>query len=125
MRFARWLYLVAGVYGVLIVLPDYFLEEKLGRDYPPPINHPEFFYGFVGTALVWQIVYLMVGIDPRRYRPMMIPTALAKLSFGIACVVLYAQDRLSLSFLLIVTPDLIFGVLFIIAFFKTAPTPRT
>jgi len=116
---------VAGVYGVLIVLPDYFLEEKLGRDYPPPINHPEFFYGFVGTALVWQIVYLMVGIDPRRYRPMMIPTALAKLSFGIACVVLYAQDRLSLSFLLIVTPDLIFGVLFIIAFFKTAPTPRT
>jgi len=116
--------LVAGVYGVLIVLPDYFLEGKLGRDYPPPINHPEFFYGFVGTALVWQIVYLMVGIDPRRYRPMMIPTALAKLSFGSACVVLYAQDRLSLSFLLIVTPDLIFGVLFLIAFFKTTPAPK-
>ena len=27
--------------------------------YPPTITHPDFFYGFVGVALVWQLVFLL------------------------------------------------------------------
>src|SRR5262245_63460257 len=50
MKFARIVFLVAGIYGLLVVAPQYFLEAKIGRDTPPPITHPEFFYGFVGVT---------------------------------------------------------------------------
>jgi len=40
MTFARRLFLIAGIYGLIVLLPLYFLEEKTGRDYPPPITHP-------------------------------------------------------------------------------------
>ena len=40
MRFAKWVFLLAGVSGVLMVAPLYFLEGRMGQDYPPPINHP-------------------------------------------------------------------------------------
>jgi hypothetical protein len=51
LRFARVVFLVAGIYGILVLLPQYFLEERIGIDSPPPITHPEHFYGFVGVAL--------------------------------------------------------------------------
>ena len=49
MKFARIVFLVAGIYGLLVVAPQYFLEARIGRDTPPAITHPEFFYGFVGV----------------------------------------------------------------------------
>jgi hypothetical protein len=51
MRLARWVFLLAGVSGVLIVAPMYFLEAQIGRDQPPPVNHPEFYYGGVQEKL--------------------------------------------------------------------------
>jgi hypothetical protein len=56
MRFARWVFLAAGVYGVLIMTPHYILEHHVNRHHPPPINHPEFYYGFVGVTLAWQVL---------------------------------------------------------------------
>jgi hypothetical protein len=38
MKFARRIFLIAGVYGLVVLLPMYFLEEKNGRDFPPPIT---------------------------------------------------------------------------------------
>lgn len=38
--FARRVFTVAGVYGILVLVPQYFMEAKVGRDYPPPITHP-------------------------------------------------------------------------------------
>lgn len=54
MLFARYLFCFAAIYGFLVLVPQYFLEEHIGRDYPPPITHPEHFYGFLGVALAWQ-----------------------------------------------------------------------
>jgi hypothetical protein len=51
MRFAKAVFLIAGIYGVMILTPIYFMEGKIGRDTPPAITHPEYFYGFLGTAL--------------------------------------------------------------------------
>lgn len=51
MRFTSRLFLIAGIYGLLVLVPQYFLEEKNGRDYPPAITHPEYYYGFVGVAV--------------------------------------------------------------------------
>lgn len=119
MRFARWLYTIAGIYGLLVLAPQYFMEEMIGRDYPPPITHPEFFYGFIGVALAWQVLFLILGRDPARYRPMMIPSVLEKLSFAMPVLVLYAKNRTSTATLAFGLVDLTLGVLFIAAYIKT------
>jgi len=68
MRVARIVFRVAGVYGFLALLPQYFMEQQIGRDYPPPITHPETFYGFIGIALAWQAAFLVIARDPVRFR---------------------------------------------------------
>lgn len=118
MKFARRLFNIAGIYGLLVLVPQYFMEAKNGRDYPPPINHPEYYYGFVGVAIAWQVLFLILARDPKRYRLMIIPAILEKLSFAIAAFILYAQQRLGTTMLLAASIDLLLGVLFIVAFAK-------
>ena len=50
MRFAKIVFLIAGIYGLLILSPIYFMENKIGRDTALTITHPENFYGFVGSG---------------------------------------------------------------------------
>ncbi|TWU23634.1 hypothetical protein [Bythopirellula polymerisocia] len=50
-KFAKRVFFWAGVYGVILLVPQFFLEAQIGRDYPPAITHPEHFYGFIGVAL--------------------------------------------------------------------------
>lgn len=118
MKFARRLFNIAGIYGLLVLVPQYFMEAKNGRDYPPPITHPEYYYGFVGVAVAWQVLFLILARDPKRYRLMIIPAILEKLSFAIAAFILYAQQRLGTTMLLAASIDLLLGVLFIVAFAK-------
>jgi|SRR5579872_615904 len=47
--------------------------QNRGRDTPPAITHPEYFYGFLGGALAWQFLFLVLSTDPVRYRPMILP----------------------------------------------------
>lgn len=119
MKFARITFLVAAVYGVLALAPQYFLESYIGRTDPPAITHPEFFYGFIGVALAFQIVFLIISRDPVRYRPLMLASVVEKFSFGIAAVVLYVQGRLSANMLGAGLVDLVLGALFIASYFKT------
>src|SRR5262249_47353478 len=93
MRFAKWVFLVAGVSGILMVAPLYFREQGMGEDYPPAINHPEYYYGFAGVTLAWQFLFLVIASDPPRYRPAMLPALLEKASFALAIPVLYALGR--------------------------------
>jgi hypothetical protein len=74
MRFTKIVFLVAGIYGVLILTPIYFMEARIGRDTPPAITHPEYFYGFLGAGLAWQILFLVLSRDPLRYRAMILPS---------------------------------------------------
>jgi hypothetical protein len=120
MKFARIIFLCAGIYGLLALLPQYFLEEQTGRDYPPPVTHPEYYYGFIGVAVAWQVVFLVLARDPARFRPLMIPAVLEKLSFGIPAVILYSQQRLSALMLGGGVVDLILATLFVVAYVKTA-----
>lgn len=118
MKFARRVFYLAGIYGLLVLVPQYFMEAKNGRDYPPPITHPEYYYGFVGVAIAWQVLFLILARDPKRYQPMIIPAILEKFSFAIATIILYAQQRLGTTMLLAGSIDLLLGVLFIIAYMK-------
>jgi hypothetical protein len=118
MAFARWLFWIAGVYGLVALVPQYFLERKVGVDYPPAITHPEYFYGFLGVAVAWQVAFLIIGQDPLRFRPMMLPSALEKLSFTAAAVTLYVQGRLPSVLLAAGFLDLAFAILFLVAWWR-------
>ena len=120
MKFARRVFLIAGIYGLLVLLPLYFLEEKTGRDDPPPITHPEYYYGFVGVAAAWQILLLIISRDPVRFRPMMIPPILAKGSFVAAVTILFLQGRVSATMFGASMVDLLLAILFVIAYLKTS-----
>jgi len=123
MRFAKIVFLVAGIYGLLILTPMYFLENKIGRDTPPAITHPEYFYGFTGVALAWQVLFLVLSTDPVRYRAMILPSILEKVSYGIALIVLLSQGRVALSAFAIGSVDWIFAFLFLAAYFTTKSGP--
>jgi uncharacterized membrane protein YuzA (DUF378 family) len=123
-KFAKRVFLVAGIYGLIVLLPMYLLEEKTGRDFPPPVTHPEFYYGFIGLAVVWQIAFLILSRNPIRYRPMMIPAILEKASFGIPAVVLFLQHRISTFTLAAGLADSLLGFLFVVAYLKTANSPE-
>ncbi|HKE30850.1 MAG TPA: hypothetical protein VKD65_03935 [Candidatus Angelobacter sp.] len=120
MKFAERVFFIAGVYGLLVLLPQYFLEGKTGRDFPPPITHPEFYYGFLGVAVAWQVLFLILAKNPPRYHLMMIPAILEKLSFAVPVMILYAQQRIGAAMLTAGMLDLMFGVLFVVAYVKVA-----
>lgn len=120
MKFARVVFAIAGVWGLLVVTPLYFLFNTLSRQYPPAITHPEFYYGFVGVALAWQIAFLVIASDPVRFRLIMIPSILEKLGYTVAIVVLYLQGHAAQSNLIFAGADLLLCLLFLMAFLKTA-----
>ena len=120
MKFAKRVFLIAGIYGLIVLLPMYLLEEKTGRDFPPPITHPEYYYGFIGVAVAWQVLFLILSRNPIRYRPMMIPAILEKAVFAIPAVILYLQQRISTFTLGAGLVDALLGVLFFVAYLKTA-----
>jgi hypothetical protein len=114
-KFARWTLRLAGIYGLIVLVPHYFMEGHINEQHPPAIGHPEFFYGFLGVGIAWQIAFLIMAQDPVRFRPMLLPSVLEKFSFGIAAVALYFQQRVPDAMLAAGIIDLMWGVLFIIA----------
>jgi hypothetical protein len=122
MRFERLVFLIAGIYGVVAVAPLYFIFDLIGRYDPPAITHPAFFYGFVGVALSWQVAFVILAADPVRYRVMMIPSILEKFSYGGAVVMLFLKGQVRVSDLGFGIIDLMFGCLFLVAYYKTGIT---
>lgn len=116
-RFATRVFLIAGIYGIVVLLPQYFIEWA--ADLPAPIVRPEHFYGFIGVALSWQFVFLLIARDVERYRPLMLAGVLEKLSFGLAVMVLYPAGRVSAGVLGAGVVDLAFGGLFVLAFVRS------
>jgi hypothetical protein len=119
MKFAKTVFLLAGIYGLIVLVPQFFLERKIGVDTPPPITHAEFFYGFVCVAVAWQVLFLILSRDPIRYRPMMIPAMLEKIGFPIAVLILYLQGRVAPAIFIPASLDLVLLFLFIAAYRKT------
>jgi hypothetical protein len=122
MKFANIIFWIAGIWGLLVITPLYFLFDIIGQKDPPPITHPGFFYGFAGCALAWQVAFCFMATDPVRYRPLMLPSILEKATYAIAIVILVMQSRTHPSDLVFAGTDALFGVLFVIAYFKTKPS---
>lgn len=94
MTFAKTTSWLAAIYGVLVLLPGFFLESQFSAATPPAVTHPEFYYGFYGSALVWQFAFILIARDPIRYRPLMLVTVLEKACFLVACLWLWSAGRL-------------------------------
>jgi hypothetical protein len=121
MSFAKIVFWVAAIWGFLVLTPLYFMFDLISRNDPPPITHPGFFYGFVGLGLAWQVAFIVIATDPVRFRPLMIPCILEKVSWSAAVIILVLQGRMHKSDLVFVGTDLLLGLLFLIAYFKTPP----
>lgn len=121
MKFAKIVFWIAAIWGILVLTPLYFIFDTIGRQDPPLITHPAFYYGFVSVALAWQFAFIVIARDPVRFRLMMIPSVLEKFGYGASLVVLYLQHRLRGADLGLGSLDLLFGMLFLVAFFRTSP----
>ena len=119
-QFATRVFRIAAIYGLVVLLPQYVLEDRIGRDSPPPITHPEYFYGFLGIAIAWQLAFLIISRDPVRYRAFMIPAIVEKATFGVATLVLYLAGRLTGQMFGAGLIDLTLGALFVVAYLRTS-----
>ena len=117
--FASRVFWIAALYGFVAIIPQFFLEEKIGRDFPPAITHPEFFYAFLGVVFAWQIAFVLIARDPIRFRPIMIPSALEKIAFGVTAIALYLTGRAGWMPLAAGIIDLVFSSFMLIAYGKT------
>lgn len=120
-RHATWLFRGAAIYGLILLLPMYFLE-KVAASPDATFTHPEYYYGFVGAAAAWQLVYWVIGGDPVRYRAFMPLGGVAKFGFWIPTTLLWLNGRTPTSTFILTNGDLILGIAFFLAW-RTLKTP--
>lgn len=119
MKLAKWTFRTAGIFGLIVMVPILCAEKLIPKIMPPAITHPEFFYGFVILNICWQILYIFLSKDPVRFRPMMIPSFLAKGSGPVALLWLYFQGRISSQWITTTIMDGVFALLFLVSFWIT------
>ena len=122
MKTARIIFGIAAMFGVLALAPGLFGEAQYVALYPPEFAHPVFYYGFIGAALTFQLVYALIATDPLRYRPLMLVGVLGKASFFLPAILLYSAGRLEFGATLLgALGDAVLAVLFIWAWWITRP----
>ena len=112
-RFARSVFLWAGVVGIAELLPLYVGEALVSRVSPPALTHPTFYYGFIGVALAWQVAFVIMSRDPQRYLPLFPALFLEKLLYPVSTYLLFAHGRVSVLELGGASGDLIWLALFV------------
>lgn len=111
-KFASRVYFWAAIYGIPVLALAYF------QPVPDPwhLTH----LGFVGVALVFQGVFLVIARDPRRFEPLMPVTVFEKLSFGIPAVAFWAVGKDDILGAVFGGIDLLLAMLFLVAWRRTA-----
>ena len=114
-RFASRVYIWAAIYGIVALAFAYF------QPVPDPwhLTH----LGFVGTAMVFQGVFLVIARDPRRFEPIMPVTFFEKLCFGVPAVAFAATGQAELASAVFGGIDLLLMALFFIAWSRLRRTP--
>jgi hypothetical protein len=118
-KFAKVVFRIAGVWGLLILTPMYFLADTIARKYPPSLTHLQYYYGFVATAWAFQLAFFVIASDPARFRPLIIPSIFEKAGFVVSCLVLLLRGGITPGEASGAVADLILGILFICAYFTT------
>lgn len=124
MRFARFVFVIAGLWGIAVLTPFYWLVDITGRHYHAPTDYSQFFWGFFSITLTWQIAFLLIGSNPARFRPLMPVAVLEKLGFILTVVSLYTRGRITAVDATAAIPDAVLGALFVAAFAATSSKTR-
>ena len=119
MRLARIVFIGAGIWGLAVLLPFYWLVDITGRHYPAPTEYVQFFWGFFAVAIAWQIAFLVIGSDPVRFRTFMIPAMIEKFGYVAMLTGMYLTSRISELDFQPAIPDGLIGILFVVAFVRT------
>lgn len=119
MRFARVVFAIAGILGLIILLPGFFTIGMVGEQFPPAVTHVDFYYGFLCVTVAWQVAFLVIATDPVRYRPLMIAAMLEKFPYVAMLLLLYSRGQLAPPQLAAVAIDGTLGVLFVVAYRRT------
>lgn len=83
MRFARWSFGIAAVYGLIATIGLYFRA--------PLTPSSLWLFGFAGAAAATQLLYVALALDPTRFWRL-IPIGIAsKLSFGLPVLLLWTR----------------------------------
>jgi hypothetical protein len=109
-------FVVAAIYGFVVISPLYFAEAGIGLNDPPAITHPEYFYGFIGVTLAWQVAFLVIASDPVRYRAIMLAGVLEKVAYAIGTLVLVSRGRVNSVLNVFAVIDLTLCLLFLRSF---------
>lgn len=88
MKSVRIIFALAAAWGFLALVPGLFGEAG---------PQPEYYYGFIGLALVFQLIFIMIALDPARYRALIPIATLEKLSFFLPVAILYQQGRVAIG----------------------------
>ena len=109
-RFARNAYGFAAIYGVIALVPAYFLPV------PDPwrLTH----LGFVGLALVFQGMFWIIARDPLRFLPLMPLAVFEKLAFGVPAIAFWGRGQTDGVTAAFGGVDLLLGALFLLAYVR-------
>lgn len=122
MKFASTVFRAAAVWGLLVLVPLFFMFDGRGVTGNPPFTYLQAYFGFLCVTLAWQLGFWIIGSDPVRFRPLMIPAMVEKFGFVLALAVLYVQGRVGPSEVLPAVPDFVLGALFVAAYVRTRPS---
>jgi hypothetical protein len=111
-RFAARVFRGAAIYGVLVLLPLFFI------DLPDPYRLTQI--GFAGVALAFQGVFWVIGSKPVAYRALMPWAILEKVSFGVPALAFYTLGRADLLLAVFGAIDLLLAALFAWAMLRLA-----
>lgn len=112
---AKWIFRIAAIYGFLSLTPLYFVEHLI----EPPLSNPEQYYGLIGVSLAWQLAFLIISTDPARYRLLMLPSIVEKVTWVGAVALLFLAGRVPATTFYISLADGLFAILFLLAFLRT------
>lgn len=116
MKFARIVYALAGIWSLLVLTPLSFLCQTIGSASPPPITHPEYYFGFLCVALAWAAVFFIIAADPEGMRKMMIAAVIEKIGYGLSHSGCFSKERHKQDNWVLRPSIFLLGCLFIAAF---------
>jgi len=94
---ARIIFGLAAAWGFIALTPGLFGEVSFSIAMPPAITHPEFYYGFYGLAMVFQLIFVLIAIDPKQNKHLIPIAILEKLAFFLPCMWLFSERRMAVG----------------------------
>jgi len=123
MKLARWVFLVAGVVGLLPVVQMIYGALINGETFLLDFaNMGLFFYVAVFQYGLWQVLFIILATDPVRYRPMMIVAIFVEVTAALNPAWLYLYGFI--FWIPVVFVNLAMAILFLVAFWFTRRQPH-